>query len=445
MKKLLGPALFIVFTVVLVFTLLAFFPKYAGMLTFIFFFLLFDGYLWLSLRGIVRKMEPVPRCGITLLYWFAAGLLLTTTVCGFFVSFLDWNLPLRTYVQNAILILFLAKVFPVLALVITDLVRAWKYMVSRNIRKRPVAMAGIPRSRQILAAGWVLGVFLFIMLVSGTLFWQFDFTVNRQEVTLKDLPPAFDGMKIVQFSDVHLGSWGSRKQLQKALNTMNDLHPDVIFFTGDMFNYCTADGQGFGDILQTLRAPFGIYTILGNHDYGDYINWPSPAAKQKNMDDLKLFYQKLGWKLLLNEHVILRKGADSIALIGVQNWGASHRFQRFANINQAQKGTETMAIQLLLSHDPSFWDKIISKKYQNIDITFSGHTHGGQVGIDCFNIHWSPITWAYRHWCGLYSNPASPTPQYLYVNQGLGNIGYSGRIGIMPEITLIILKRVAEK
>ena len=445
MKKIFGPALFIVFTIVLVIVLLAFFPKYAGMLTFIFFFLLFDGYLWFSLYGAVRKMKPLLRAGTTILYWFAPGLLLVTTVCGFFVSFLDWNLPLRTYVQSTILVLFLSKSLPILALVISDLARTVKYAVSRFIRKRPVAIADIPRSRPVLATGWVLGIFLFMMLVAGTLFWQFDFTVNRQEVTLKDLPPAFDGLKIVQFSDAHLGSWGSREQLQKAMKTMNGLHPDVIFFTGDMFNYCTADGQGFGDILQTLQAPFGIYTILGNHDYGDYINWPSAAAKQKNMADLKLFYQQLGWRLLLNEHEILKKGTDSIAVIGVQNWGASHRFQRFANINQAQKGTETMAIQLLLSHDPSFWDKIISKKYQNIDITLSGHTHGGQVGIDCFGIHWSPITWAYRHWCGLYTNPASAAPQYLYVNQGLGNIGYSGRIGIMPEITLIILKRVAEK
>jgi len=285
-----------------------------------------------------------------------------------------------------------------------------------------------------------MGALIFIIMTAGTIFWQFDFRVQRQEITLPGLPQAFDGYKIAQFSDVHLGSWGSKPQLKEAMDMVNGLHADVIFFTGDMFNYCTADGKGFEDILKTLHAPDGIYAILGNHDYGDYINWPSPEAKQKNMEDLKSYYNYLGWKLLLNSNDILKRGNDSIAVIGVENWGATWRFQRLGDVAIAEQGTETMSIQLLMSHDPSHWDSIVSKNYPEIDVTFSGHTHGGQIGIDHFGIHWSPVVWLSRLWCGLYENPASAPPQYLYVNQGLGNIGYSGRVGILPEITLITLK-----
>ncbi|MEI6436028.1 MAG: metallophosphoesterase, partial [Bacteroidota bacterium] len=181
--------------------------------------------------------------------------------------------------------------------------------------------------------------------------------------------------------------------------------------------------------------------ILGNHDYGDYIKWSSPEAKKMNMDDLKTWYNKLGWKLLLNSHEIIHKENDSIAVIGVENWGATKRFQRLGDVARAWSGTEKMAVQLLLSHDPTYWDRVISKKYQDIDITFSGHTHGGQVGIAAKNFAWSPVAWLYPQWSGIYRNAKSPYPQFLYVNTGLGNIGYAGRIGILPEITLITLKK----
>ena len=440
MKKLPGPILFISVAVLLVVVLNAYFPKYAGILLFLFVFLLFDGYLWFSVRNFIGKLRPALRLALSAAYWLPLALLLCFIPAGFVVPFLSWNLSFRTYLQSFILILFLAKVFPVLTLLIADLARLarWLYLVS--VSRKQIAFLRIPRYKSLLIPGWILGGLLFTAMLAGTLLWQFDFTVRSQEIVLKGLPHSFDGMKIVQFSDVHLGSWGSKQKLLDAMNTINGLHPDVIFFTGDMFNYCTADGDGFEDVLKVLHAPYGVYAIMGNHDYGDYISWPSVAAKQKNIADLNAFYQRLGWKLLLNSHDILRHGTDSIAVLGVHNWGASHRFQRLGDIDKAQEGTETMAIQLLLSHDPSHWDSVISKKYHHIDVTFPGHTHGGQVGIDWLNIHWSPVSWAYKRWCGIYTNPSSPEPQYLYVNQGLGNIGYSGRIGIMPEITLVILK-----
>jgi predicted MPP superfamily phosphohydrolase len=340
-----------------------------------------------------------------------------------------------------ILVLFLTEFFPIVALVLADLLRVGKFAFLFFSPGKRIALESIPRFKPLLSSGWIMGAMIFLLMSAGMIFWQFDFKVREQVIALKELPPAFDGLKIVQVSDIHLGSWGVKGKLQEALDEINDLRPDVIFFTGDMFNYCTADGNGFDHILKTLRAPYGVYAILGNHDYGDYIHWPSEVAKKQNMEDLKVFYKNLGWKLLLNSHDILKKGSDSIAVIGVENWGATRRFQRHGDIEKAQRGTENMAIQLLLSHDPSHWDSIVSKKYPLIDVTFAGHTHGGQFGIDCCNIHWSPVQWVSRFWCGLYQNPGSGATQYLYVNQALGNIGYAGRIGIMPEITVIILKR----
>jgi hypothetical protein len=416
-------------------------PKYSGMLLYFYLFLLFDGYLWLSLRGPLKKHSLSLRVLATGIFWLPVLLLLCLLIYNFFVPFLQWNLAFRTYIQNFILVLFLAEFFPMLTLLLSDFIRLIRFLFLRFGTRRSMPLKSVPHYKPLIRTGWVVGGMIFITLTAGTIFWQFDFTVRRQEIVLQDLPPAFDGLKIVQFSDVHLGSWGSRQQLMKAMSEINELQPDVIFFTGDMFNYCTADGNGFEDILKTLHAPMGVYAIPGNHDYGDYITWPSAEAKKQNMVDMTAYYRHLGWKLLMNSNDLLRRGNDSIAVIGVENWGATRRFQRFGDIALAEKGTETMAIQLLLSHDPSHWDSIVSKQCQHIDVTFAGHTHGGQVGIDCCNIHWSPVKWVSRFWCGLYENSNSKEPQYLFVNQGLGNIGYSGRIGIMPEITLITLRR----
>ena len=441
MRKFLGPSLFIALSLILVLLLGAFMPKYNGMLKFFFVLLLLDGYLWVSVRGRIKRFRTGWRIASTILFWLLVALLLCLVIYSIFLPFLDWNRTIRTYLPSIILVLSLAEFFPILTLVLADLIRLFRLAYRFLIPGRKTTAGSIPRLNPLTVTGWIVGAGMFLLLSAGMIFGQFNFKVRTQTIALKELPVAFDGLKIVQFSDVHLGSWGVEKKLQEAMDEINALQPDVIFFTGDMFNFCTADGNGFERILKTLRAPYGIYAILGNHDYGDYIHWPSEAAKRQNMEDLKVFYKNLGWKLLLNSHDMLKRGTDSIAVIGVENWGATRRFQRRGDIAMAQKGTETIATQLLLSHDPSHWDSIISKKYPKIDVTFAGHTHGGQFGIDCCNIHWSPIKWFSRLWCGLYQNPDINTHQYLYVNQGLGNIGYAGRVGIMPEITLIILKR----
>jgi predicted MPP superfamily phosphohydrolase len=240
-----------------------------------------------------------------------------------------------------------------------------------------------------------------------------------------------------------LGSWTCKGKLAEAVNLINSLQPDLVFFTGDMVNYTSYEIYEFVNILSKIKPSIGTYTILGNHDYGDYVVWPDPKAKEKNMTYLYDIYKYLNWKLLLNEHVIIHRGDDSISLMGVQNWGRSKRFPRLGSIEPAIKGIENVPVQLLLSHDPSHWEESVIKDYKSIDITFSGHTHGFQFGIDCCGILWSPSQYMYKYWGGFYSSPVAggTHPQYLNVNRGLGVIGYPGRVGILPDITLITLRR----
>ncbi len=261
------------------------------------------------------------------------------------------------------------------------------------------------------------------------------------EISFNNLPHAFNGYRIVQLSDIHLGSWTYKDELERAVEITNALKPDVILFTGDMFNYATSDGYGFEGILSKLSARDGVFAILGNHDYGDYVRWPNEHAKHNNMELLEEWYKSLGWILLRNESVMLKRDNDSIALIGVENWGAGQRFQKFADLDKALQGVSGVPVKILLSHDPSYWDSIVSKKHPEIGLTLSGHTHGGQFGIETSLINWSPVEWTYQHWGGLYDNliENTATKQYLYVNRGLGTVGYSGRVGMDPEISLIIL------
>ncbi len=245
-------------------------------------------------------------------------------------------------------------------------------------------------------------------------------------------------MKIVQISDLHLGSWANKKPLREAVEIINQQQADLVFFTGDLVNFTSDEAFRFENILRDVKSKYGVFTVLGNHDYGNYSHWNSQEAKEENMNQLFQFYKDINWKLLINSNYVLNINNEKIAIIGVENWGAHARFPKYGNIDKALKGVETIPTKLLLSHDPSHWDLIISQNYQDIDITFSGHTHGFQFGIDFAGILWSPAEKLYKHWTGLHSNNSN---QYLYVNPGIGTIGYPGRIGILPEISIIILKK----
>ncbi len=263
---------------------------------------------------------------------------------------------------------------------------------------------------------------------------KYNYQIHRLRLRFKNLPQAFSGLRIVQISDIHSGSFDNRKAVQKGIQKILDLKPDLIFFTGDLVNNLASELEPYKTIFAQLSAPLGVYSILGNHDYGSYVSWSSPQAKQDNLNRLKQHHADMGWKLLLNEHVIIEKNKQTIALLGVENWSAKN-FETHGDLQQAQLGTEAQPFSILLSHDPSHWRAEILKKYPRIDLTLSGHTHGMQFGVELGNWKWSPVKYVYPEWAGLYEQGT----QKLYVNRGFGFIGYNGRVGILPEITLIEL------
>ncbi len=357
-------------------------------------------------------------------------------------SFENWNKGFRNYLIGFILIGFASKVIPIVLLVIADLIRLIKLIRRSKTRAESETKVNISRSVFLKRLGLAGGGLLFGTLLFGMIKWVYDIKIWKETIRLPNLPKSFHGFKIVQFSDIHLGNWNSKKELDEAVRIMNEQEPDVIFFTGDLVNYTTDEAFEFEGVFRNLKAKYGIYAVLGNHDYGDYKRWDSKAAKARNMKELYDYYKRLGWKLLLNENQTIKIGEDEIAILGVENWGSLSRFQKYGDLDKAIKGVQEMPVKLLLSHDPSHWELIASKYKTSIDVTFAGHTHGAQFGIEIPGMRWSPAQYIYQHWAGLYSsvNPTTQSKQYLYVNRGIGTIGYPGRVGILPEITVIELQ-----
>jgi len=405
-------------------------------------FLLLDIYLWASVKSKLQKLNRIFYGLLAFLFWFPFALLIGIFSAAFIEPFQDWDYSLRSYLIAIVLVGYLSKLLPFIFLLISDSLSfiVWLFS-SKSIKSKrsDLTQKGkiISRSAFLKNIGWIGGGVVFSGMLMGMLKWVYDFKIHKVRMPLSNLPKAFDGMKIVQISDFHLGSWSGDGPVQDAVDLINSLHPDLIFFTGDLVNYETGEARRFQKILEQLKASKGIYAVLGNHDYGDYIQWPSEEAKARNLQNMKDMYAEMGWKLLNNTNEILSAPGGDLAIIGVENWGAHLRFPKIGKIEEALKGTENASVKLLLSHDPSHWDQIVSKDYQDIDLTFSGHTHGAQFGIEIPHLKWSPAQYFYKQWAGLYQNDAKP--QYLYVNRGIGHIGYPGRIGIRPEVTLMEL------
>jgi hypothetical protein len=276
-----------------------------------------------------------------------------------------------------------------------------------------------------------------IGFIYGMVRGAYRYRVHRVQVPSKNLPDAFHGFKIVQVSDIHTGSFIDNSALSKAFDIVMQQKPDLILFTGDLVNNHSDETKGFEEVYSKLRAPHGVYSVLGNHDYGDYVQWESLDAKKQNLENLKQVHANAGWKLMMNEHVALEKNGEKIALLGVENWGGNMHFPKYGRLDLAYKGAENYPFKILMSHDPSHWEKQIQPKYGDIDLTLSGHTHGFQFGIEIPGLKWSPSKYIYKEWAGLYK----ADNQYLYVNRGLGFLGYPGRLGIWPEITVIELQK----
>jgi predicted MPP superfamily phosphohydrolase len=275
----------------------------------------------------------------------------------------------------------------------------------------------------------------FFSIAYGIQWGRFNFSVRNLKLTYPNLPTAFDGLRVVQISDFHIGSFlNSVDKVQEAVELINKQDADLLLFTGDMVNHVATEIDGFINVMQKMKANIGKYSILGNHDYGDYVRWNSKAEKQGNLDKLLSRQREIGLNLLLNDSKKIKMGNEQIELIGVENWGLPP-FPQYGDLDKALTTTEIDSFKILMSHDPSHWDEEVVNK-TSIDLTLSGHTHGAQFGIEIPGWRWSPVNMRYKRWGGLYSEGK----QKLYVNTGIGFIGFPGRVGMPPEITVIELK-----
>jgi predicted MPP superfamily phosphohydrolase len=286
-----------------------------------------------------------------------------------------------------------------------------------------------------IGSGLMFGLVLFSVFMYGMLRGLAHISIKTIQIVDAKIPKAFNGFRFVQISDIHSGTYTSILPIKKAVALINTQQPDCVFFTGDLVNNRVEEVLPYILELKKLKAPSGIFSILGNHDYGDYVSWKTPEEKIANLLQLKKYQKELGWNLLLNEHISIQKNDAQINLIGVENWSSKMHFTKYGDLAKATSDIDQNLFTILLSHDPSHFDKEVNTMYPWITLTLSGHTHGMQFGIETKQIKWSPIKYVYPHWAGLYHIGS----QYLYVNRGLGALGFPGRVGMRPEITVFVL------
>ncbi len=293
---------------------------------------------------------------------------------------------------------------------------------------------GIPRSAFLnwLGVGVSSSLFLSLLYGFGN---KYKYQLVHKKVAIKNLPAAFKGFKIIHISDIHSGSLKEKEAVQKGIDLIQKQGADLILFTGDLVNDKAVEMQDWAPIFGQLFASKGVFSTLGNHDYGDYVQWPSKEAKIANLEALKAVHASMGWKLLMNENVTIEQGGAKIKLVGIENWGAKARFPKYGQLSKALDGVDPTDVIVLMSHDPSHWDAQVIPEFPQVDLMLSGHTHGMQFGLENPYFKWSPVQWVYKQWAGLYQQGE----QKLYVNRGFGFLGYPGRVGIMPEITLLEL------
>ena len=364
--------------------------------------------------------------GILLLVFMGDNL--SKTVRTFFLVFISLN--------------FVPKLVFSIFLLIDDLQRGFRWIggkVYHLFGPEVSHLPGVPISRSefLLKTGIVAATIPLVSISYGVFKGAYDYRIKRVKLPLPNLPAAFEGLKIGQISDIHTGSFYNKTAVKGGVEMLLAEKPDIIFFTGDLVNQKAVEVKDYIDLFGKVKAPLGVYSTLGNHDYGDYVQWPSKEAKRANLENLMQVHKIMGWDLLMNENRIIQQGADKLAIIGVENWGAGARWPKYGRLDEAVIGTEDIPIKLLLSHDPSHWDAQVRPEFKDIDVMFAGHTHGFQFGVELGPIKWSPAQYFYKQWAGLYKQDG----QMLYVNRGYGFLGFPGRVGMPPEITIFELHK----
>lgn len=405
-------------------------------------FAVLEYYSFVAVNVSMRHYNPLFRTIV-----FAIYILLTLVVWVSLFTFRswslsDWNPSLRVLMISFVLGFLAAKILVAAFMLIDDLRRLVTWAIRQlsgffpQTPKDPVEIPnGISRSTFIARMAILAGGLMFSGFMYGPRN-RYRYIFKRYKIPLAKLPPAFKGLKIIQISDIHSGSFDNVEAVAHGVDMIMREKPDLILFTGDLVNNKASEIEPYMSVFSKLHAPMGVYSTLGNHDYGDYVEWPSAAAKAENLETLKQHHAAMGWRLLMNEHVLFEREGQQIALLGVENWSNMRRFPKHGDLAKAYKGTEQVPVKILMSHDPTHWDAQIRPQYGDIDLTLSGHTHGMQFGLRLDWMKWSPVQYVYKQWAGLYQEGQ----QYINVNVGYGFLGYPGRLGILPEITVIELE-----
>ncbi|MGR6088173.1 MAG: metallophosphoesterase [Arcticibacter sp.] len=400
---------------------------------------LLDLYAFFGLRTVTAKWSPFAAQTTHLVYWGVDILILAIILYfGYIGKFEQGPTKNVSWVFGMIIISIVPKLIVVAVLGIEDVARGMSglFTFGQKVFGFSEPKDFIPERRTFISQlAFGIAAIPFLGLLYGSIKGKYDYRVHRVRLKFKDLPDAFDGFRITQLSDIHSGSLDDRDAVKRGIELANRQESDLVVFTGDFVNNRADELEEWLEHFGALQARFGKFSILGNHDYGDYVKWPSLDAKQQNMKKLLKHQNDMGFQMLLNSHTRIEKDGQSIVLAGVENWGNRRGFAKYGDLSKALHGVKNEEFTILLSHDPSHWEEVTVKDENHVHLTLSGHTHGMQFGVEIPGFKWSPSQYVYPRWAGLYAEKN----RHLYVNRGFGFLGYPGRVGILPEITVIEL------
>lgn len=400
---------------------------------FVFFLFLLDLYVFQAFKEVFENYSGQTRLLLNCFYWVLSSICFGYILLSILEVNHSWNPSFNIILRAFVFITIFAKL-PVLTLLLLD---EFRRLLIYMFGVTNISGGLVERSQILSKVALILGAVPFVSLLYGLVRNPYRYKLHKEKIGIKNLPEALNGLKLVQISDIHSGSFTFKEPVKRAVEIINEQKADFVFFTGDMVNSIAEEMERFVDVFDKIKSKYGTFSVKGNHDYGDYHRWASKEEKRANNRQFEDIQKRMGWDLLMNENRVLDVNGEKVAIIGVENISGKIHFSKYGDLNKAYGGCEECPVKILLSHDPSHWTTETTKKYKDIDLTLSGHTHGMQFGIEIPGwLKWSPIQYIYKQWAGLYKEGE----QYLYVNRGLGFLGYPGRVGILPEITLLELE-----
>ncbi len=401
--------------------------------------IIIDLYFFQALKMVTKSYSPILKKRIHRSYWIFDILLISIILFCFSTGIFSHG-PTKnlTWIMGLMILSLVPKIVVLPFLIVEDFLRGIKSSINwiskKTISKEKTLSLSTGRRKFVSQLGLGLASIPFFSIIYGTIKGKYDYRLHKVKLTFKDLPAAFHGFTITQISDIHSGSFTDKEAVMKGIQLANSQKSDLLVFTGDLVNNRAEEMNDWIESFSLLEAKMGKFSILGNHDYGDYVSWDSEEEKEKNLLRLKEIHKEIGFKLLLNQNLKIEKDTQFISLVGVENWGM-RRFHKYGDLNKALQGIDHSDFKILLSHDPSHWEAKTLPHEKHIHLTLSGHTHGMQFGIEIPGFKWSPIKYLYPQWAGAYEK----NNKYIYVNRGFGFLGFPGRVGILPEITVIEL------